>query len=272
MHLLRFIPTPPNSSVRLGIFTLHFYALAILIATIVGILISSKRYRKIGGIESEILDIAIWIVPAGIIGGRLYHVITTPELYFGSEGHFYDAFEIWKGGMGIWGAVALGFLVSYLYFNSHSMSVRFPQFLDAVAPGLLIAQAIGRWGNWFNGELFGTPTRVPWALEIPFSQRPLGFQNFATFQPTFLYESIWCFGSAIFIIYFKPLSKLKSGGIFLFYIAIYSLGRIWIEAIRIDPAHHIFGVRLNVWVAGISLLLSTYSLIYGYVPRRGLRT
>lgn len=254
----RFIPTPSSSSIELGAVTLHYYALCILLGIILALAIGRLRWRASGGVTSELYDLAIYVIPAGIIGGRLYHVLTTPELYFGSHGRVSDAFKIWEGGMGIWGAVALGVLVGYLYFKRRNRSISFPLALDALAPGLLIAQAIGRWGNWFNHELFGAPTSLPWALKIPVADRPLGYEKFSTFQPTFLYESLWCLICAGLILFLPRIRRLQPGNTFLVYVFLYCAGRIWIEALRIDRAHLIWGIRLNVWVAlicgGVSLL------------------
>ncbi len=235
----------------LGPITIHFYALCILFGIICALIIGINRYKAAGGLSNELLDLAIYVIPAGIIGGRFYHVITTPELYFGSHGNFFGAFKIWEGGMGIWGAVALGTLVAFIYFKIKPRSLGFASAVDALAPGILVAQAIGRWGNWFNGELFGRPSSLPWALRIPVKDRPFGYEMFATFHPTFLYESLWCLLAALVLIYVPIFMSLKPGSTFLAYITLYCLGRIWIEALRIDAAHNIFGVRLNVWVAGI---------------------
>lgn len=195
--------------------------------------VGQVRWRKSGGVCTELYDLSIYVIPAGIIGGRIYHVITTPELYFGVHGRFINAFKIWKGGMGIWGAVALGALVAYLYFRRRSRSISFSVALDALAPGILIAQAIGRWGNWFNHELFGSPTTVPWALRIPLPDRPLGYEKFATFHPTFLYESFWCLICAIAILFIPGVRKLRSGNVFILYIFLYCMGRVWIEAFEL---------------------------------------
>ncbi len=258
--LYRFIPTPSSSSLGLGTVTIHYYALCILLGIAAAILIGKVRYVRAGGIGNEIYDLAIYVVPAGIVGGRLYHVITTPELYFGPHGHFLDIFKIWQGGMGIWGAVAFGVATGSLYFKIKPCSVSFLIALDAIAPGIVLAQGIGRWGNWFNGELFGKPTTLPWALTIPLSERPTGFESFATFQPTFLYESIWCVLIALLIIYMPGIRKLKEGNEFLLYVFLYSSGRLWIESLRIDSAHHIFGLRLNIWIAGICAIGSAAGL------------
>ena len=245
----RFIPTPSSSSIELGAITIHYYALCILLGIIAALTIGRSRWVKAGGIPAELYDLAIYVIPAGIIGGRLYHVVTTPELYFGAHGRFSDAFKIWEGGMGIWGAVAVGTLVTYMYFHKKARSLTFAQAADALAPGLLIAQAIGRWGNWFNHELFGSPTNLPWALKVPLADRPIGFENYLTFHPTFLYESVWCLLCAAIILFASPVRKLRAGDAFLLYIVLYCLGRAWIEVLRIDRAHLLLWLRLNVWVA-----------------------
>ena len=246
---------------ELGGITLHYYALCILLGIISALTIGSARWRKAGGESAELYDLAIYVIPAGIIGGRIYHVLTTPELYFGARGHLSDALKIWEGGMGIWGAVALGAFVAYLYFRKRERSITFPRALDALAPGILIAQAFGRWGNWFNHELFGRPTTLPWALEIPVAYRPVGYERFSTFQPTFLYESLWCLLCAALLLFLPQVRRLYPGNTFLLYIALYCGGRIWIEALRIDSAHLIWGIRLNVWVAGIVGLLSVLLIV-----------
>ena len=255
----RFIPTPSSNSIDLGAITLHYYALCILLGIILALAVGRFRWISRGGIPSELYDLAIYVIPAGIIGGRIYHVITTPELYFGAKGNFQKAFKIWEGGMGIWGAVALGAAVAYVYFKSKARSISFPNALDALAPGILIAQGIGRFGNWFNHELFGLPTTLPWGLRIPLADRPVGYSNFETFHPTFLYEAIWCFLCAAVILKVPRVQRLNPGNTFLLYISLYCLGRIGIEAIRIDFAHRILGLRLNVWVA---LILGLISLLF----------
>jgi len=270
-----FIPTPSHNAVAFGIFTIHFYALCILLGTIVAILIGRKRYQDAGGDRNEIIDIAIFAIPAGIVGGRLYHVATSPELYFGSYGHPFDAIKIWDGGMGIWGAVALGTLASFLAFKSKVRTLTFGHFADAMAPGLLIAQGIGRFGNWFNGELFGSPTTLPWGLKIPLSLRPNGYENYQTFHPTFLYEALWCFLSAAALIYFTPLLRRtlarRPGDLFISYIAIYCIGRLWIESLRIDLAHHLFGLRLNAWVSLFGIALPGLTLLVKSSKNRAVR-
>ena len=248
----KFIPTPSSSTLELGFFTFHFYALTILLGIVVAIWLTKKRHTSLGGNSNEITDLAFVVVPAGIIGGRLYHVITSPQKYFGENGSPIQALEIWRGGLGIWGAISIGALAAFVFFRVKKRSLSFYQLADAIAPSLLIAQGIGRFGNWFNAELFGRPTALFWALEIPTESRPIGYESFETFHPTFLYEALWCFAIAGVIVYFKPFRNFKRAGtVFVFYVMAYSLGRFFIEAIRIDEANLILGIRLNLWVSGL---------------------
>jgi prolipoprotein diacylglyceryl transferase len=252
--MLSAIPTPTTSAVAIGPFTVHFYALCIILGVVAAIWITDRRFTATHqNVEGVTADVAIFAVPAGVIGGRLYHVLTTPELYFSSTGSIVDALKIWKGGLGIWGAIAMGAAGAYFAYSRISRDRELPPFASfagAVAPGLLIAQALGRWGNWFNGELFGRPLDAPWALSIPSHLRPSGFENFSTFHPTFLYESIWCLLLAITLILLTP--HLSGGSLFALYVAGYSFARFFIEGLRIDPAHSLGGLRLNQY---LSLLL-----------------
>jgi prolipoprotein diacylglyceryl transferase len=246
----------------LGPVTIHLYALCILTGIIFAIWFGRIRYQSFGGDPEDISEAVFWAVPAGIIGGRIYHVITSPEKYFGKNGTPSDAFKIWEGGLGIWGAISLGAFAGYLFYRTHKTSLGFPYFLDALAPGVVIAQAIGRLGNWFNVELFGSPTTLPWALSVPKFDRPYGYLNFETYHPTFLYELIWCSIAAFLLI--KLPGKMKNiikhpGDLFALYVLLYTTGRLWIEALRIDEANHIFGVRLNIWV---SIIVLAGSIIY----------
>ena len=230
---------------------------------VAAIYIGNRRYREIGGAPGVVGDVAIFAVPAGVIGGRVYHVLTSPEKYFGTGGSPIEALYIWQGGLGIWGAISLGALAAFWAYRRHPKrgDIGFARFADALAPGLLIAQAIGRFGNWFNKELFGSPLNAPWALEIPVNYRPIGYSKFETFHPTFLYEAIWCTLVAFLLVRVGKRKKLAAGSLFAFYVALYSLGRGFIELIRIDEANLILGLRLNIWT---SALLFASGLAYAF--------
>ena len=245
------IPTPTTSAFEIGPLTIHMYALCIIVGVALAIWLGNKRFleRAENGF-GVVVDVAIIAVPAGVIGGRLYHVITTPEDYFGSSGNPVEIVKIWNGGLGIWGAISLGAVGAYFAYRNLAKEKVLPSFLtfaDALAPAILIAQALGRWGNWFNAELFGRPLEAPWALAIPDYARPVGFENFETFHPTFLYESLWCLLIAFYLI--SRRVDNKPGAIFTQYVFLYAIGRFFIESIRIDRAHQWAGLRLNQYVA-----------------------
>ena len=264
------IPSPSLSSFSVGPLTIHFYALCIITGIAAAIWIGRRRYANLGGNPDDVSEVAIWAVPFGIIGGRIYHVITSPAQYFGSNGNPIDALRIWEGGLGIWGAISLGAVGAYLYFRTHKTSLNFRQLLDSLAPGVVLAQAIGRIGNYFNQEVFGKPTELPWGLEIDPVNRPDGFESYATFHPTFLYELLWCLVVAVLLIKLPGfLKKITSnqGDVFTLYILGYTLGRVWIEGLRIDEANLILGLRLNIWVSLIVLVTASAYLIAN--KRRG---
>ncbi len=264
------IPSPSLSSFSVGPLTIHFYALCIITGIAAAIWIGRKRYANLGGNPDDVSEVAIWAVPFGIIGGRIYHVITSPAQYFGTNGNPVDALKIWEGGLGIWGAISLGAVGAYLYFRTHKTTLNFRQLLDSLAPGVVVAQAIGRIGNYFNQEVFGKPTELPWGLEIDPVNRPDGFESYATFHPTFLYELLWCLVVAVLLIklpgFLKQITS-KQGDIFALYILGYTLGRVWIESLRIDEANLILGLRLNIWVSLIVLIAASAYLIAS--KRRG---
>lgn len=257
------IPSPSSSILELGPISIRYYALAIILGVVMAVTIGSRRAQAMGAPKPLVSDVAVLAVPFGVIGGRIYHVITTPEPYFGANGDLVSIFYIWEGGLGIWGAIALGALgawIAFRYFERKGeVGISFAQFADAIAPGILVAQAIGRFGNWFNQELFGGPTDLPWGLEIEIGNRPFGYSQFETFHPTFLYEAIW--SSLIALLLIAITSKLAShpGRIFALYVALYSLGRLFIEQLRIDTANEVFGFRLNTWtsivIAALALVL-----------------
>ena len=254
----RSIPTPSTSVLELGPLTIHFYALCIIAGIAIAVWLGDKRFKSHGeNLENVVADVAIWAVPFGIIGGRLYHVISSPSDYFGKNGNPIDALKIWQGGLGIWGAISVGAVAAYFAYKQQQKKKDLPAFgyfLDALAPGILLAQAVGRLGNWFNGELFGRPTDLPWALQIPVSKRPDGYTSFETFHPTFLYELIWCTAIAVVLILWAK--KLAPGQVFSAYVALYSAARLLIEIIRIDEANTIAGLRVNVWVSAIVATLA----------------
>jgi len=246
-------PTPTQSALEIGPLTIHYYALCIITGIAVAIWLGDKRFRAqtVNG-KSIVSEVAITAVPVGIIGGRIYHVISSPAAYFGAAGHPLDAFKIWQGGLGIWGAISLGLLGAYMRYRTLQKRIDLPSFAvfaDALAPGILFAQAIGRFGNWFNGELFGRPLNSWWALDVPLKYRPSGYSQFESFHPTFLYEAIWCVLIATLLIKFGK--KLKAGQVFAAYVFAYCVGRFFIELIRIDSANTIAGLRVNVWVSVI---------------------
>lgn len=203
-------------------------------------------------------------MPFGLIGGRLYHVITDYELYFSEGRDWVDAFKVWEGGLGIWGAIALGAVGAWI--GCRRRGIPLPAYADAVAPGIALAQAIGRWGNWFNQELYGERTDVPWALEITSSTdgRVPG-----TYHPTFLYESLWCIGVAVLVIWADRRFKLGHGRAFALYVASYCAGRFWIEYMRVDDAHHILGLRLNNWTALFVFILAVIYIVLSARKRPG---
>jgi len=251
------IPSPPLdwSVIHLGPLQIHVYALVILVGIFVGLWLTRRRWVARGGDPVAIEEIALWAVPFGIIGGRLYHVVSTPGPYFGAGGHPIEAFNVRQGGLGIWGAVALGALGAWI--GARRQKVSFSAFMDAAAPGLIIAQAIGRIGNYFNQELFGGSTTLPWGLEIEPLQSALAGQYppGTLFHPTFLYEMIWNLAGAAMIIVLDRRLRLRFGRVFWLYVIVYTAGRLWIEMLRIDEAVHVFGVRINVWVSILVLAM-----------------
>ncbi|WP_334173788.1 prolipoprotein diacylglyceryl transferase [Sinomonas sp.] len=256
-----FIPSPTVDAIRLGPLSIHFYALCILSGIAVALWLTSRRWAHRGGRPGQVLDIALWAVPFGIVGGRIYHVITDPELYFLPGKDPWNAFAIWDGGLGIWGAVALGGLGAWI--GSRRAKASLPAFADALAPGLLFAQALGRLGNWFNNELYGDPTTLPWGLQIHQMDPATGAAAtgpegspivIGYFQPTFLYEALWCMLGGFAIIAASRRLRLPRGAEFALYVMVYTAGRFVIELMRSDYANLILGLRVNTWVAGLIFL------------------
>jgi len=263
--VLASIPSPPVGVWYLGPVPVRAYALAILLGIVVAVWLGERRWRARGGEPGVVTDVAVWAVPFGVVGGRLYHVVSSPDAYFGPNGDLARIPQVWTGGLGIWGAIALGAVGAWI--GCRRAGVRLPVFADAVAPGILLAQAIGRLGNYFNQELFGGPTDLPWALQIDPAHRPVGFEDVATFHPTFLYEALWNVGAALLLIWLDRRYRLGHGRVFWGYIVLYTVGRTWIELLRVDPAEHVLGLRLNVWT---SLLLCLVGVV-GFLLSARLR-
>lgn len=244
-----FLPSPSASGFHVGPLFVHAYGLAYVGAVVAAVALTTRRWQHRGGDRALVQEVALWGFPAGLIGGRLYHLATSwdevPHQWWGP-------FALWKGGLGIWGGIAGGTLAGLWVLRRRRADI--PAFMDAAAPGLLVAQAVGRVGNYFNQELFGGPTRLPWGLEIDPSHRPAGLERFATFHPTFLYELLWNLLLAAGLVWLGRGRHVRAPGLFALYVAGYSLGRIGEELLRVDPAHHILGLRLNFYVAGLLFL------------------
>ena len=268
---LAYIPSPTISQFSIGPVTIHIYALCILLGIVLAVWITTTRWKKLGGNFDQVLDITLVSVPAGIVGARIYHIITTPERFFGPNGDWAEMFRIWNGGLGIWGGVLLGSLAAWAWCRHK----HYPMALlaDAIAPGLLVAQAVGRLGNWFNQELYGKPTTLPWGLKLNEKSDAIGhseicYQGTACpsgtlFHPTFLYEMIWNLIGAVLIVWIGNIyaKRLRAGQLAALYMVWYGCGRSWIEEIRINYSTVILGLRTNTWTAilvalcGVALFL-----------------
>ncbi|MGO9322791.1 MAG: prolipoprotein diacylglyceryl transferase [Solirubrobacteraceae bacterium] len=245
-----FLPSPSSNGLHLGPLFIHAYGLAYVVAVLAAVTITARRWQAVGGDRALVYDVALWGFPAGVIGGRLYFLATS---WNEVPPHWWGPFAIWKGGLGIWGGIALGTLAGIWVLRRRGANVTL--FMDAAAPALLVAQAIGRIGNYFNQELFGSPSTLPWALEISPAHRPAAYARFATFQPTFLYELIWNLLLAGALVWLGRRRSIRPPGLFALYVAGYSFARIGEELLRVDPAHHILGLRLNLYVASILCLV-----------------
>jgi prolipoprotein diacylglyceryl transferase len=239
------IPSPPDNTLDLGPLSLHVYGLLIAVGVVVAVKLTMVRWGQRGGDPNEILDGAVVVVISGVIGARAYHVLTDYQRF--GDGRWLDAFKVWEGGLAIWGAVLGGAAaVAFLCRRKHVSALVVG---DCVVPGLFFAQAIGRFGNWFNQELFGRPTTLPWALEIDLAKRPVGFEQYATFHPTFLYESIYCLVGGIVLLWVDRRCSLRRGQLTALYVILYTFARFFLENLRIDEAHEVLGLRVNAWVS-----------------------
>lgn len=260
--MLESIPSPSQGVFHLGPVPLRMYAVCIIIGVIVAVRLGEKRAQERGFPPGTVGDVATIAVPFGLIGARLYHVITSPAAYFGKDGHPIEALYVWKGGLGIWGAVLGGVLAGYVVCRRRGIS--FAPWIDGVGPTVAVAQAIGRFGNYFNQELYGKASGLPWALEIDCQHVPAGDETSClasssqqlTYHPTFLYEAIWDLGVFGICVWADKRFKLSGGRVLALYVALYCVGRGWIEALRIDTANHFFGLRINDYVSIIGFLLA----------------
>jgi prolipoprotein diacylglyceryl transferase len=269
------IPSPPVNGFHVGPLFVHFYGLMYVVGIALAIYITRRRWRAVGGDVSLVTDVATWAVPAGIVGGRIYFDITTP-FDIVPKGAWYGPFAVWDGGLGVWGGILAGALVGI--WRVHRSGADWRLFADAVAPGLLVAQAIGRIGNYFNQELFGKPTSLPWGLEISRAARlgsgmPAADLKYTTFQPSFLYELIFDLALAAALVWLGHHRNIRPPGLLALYVAGYSAYRIFEETIRIDSSAHFLGLRLNFFIACVGTAAGIAWFIYtqrrGKVPEPG---
>ena len=254
--VLASIPSPSSGEIKLGPLQLRAYGLMIALGVLAAVWLAGRRLEARGvGTREDMSYVALWAVPAGVIGSRLYHVATDWRRY---EGHWLNAFKIWEGGLGIWGGIGLGVVVGI--WAGMRRGIPLQGGLSAITPALPLAQAIGRWGNWWNQELFGRPTDLPWALEVsPGKAIAAGYPAGTTFHPTFLYESLWCLFLCGALIWIDKRFKPKGTELFAMYVAGYTLMRFWIERLRVDPATILWGWRINEVV---SLVVGGLAILY----------
>jgi len=260
--LVSTLPSPSSGTLELGPVNLNAYGLMIALGVIVAVRITGRRLERTGtGTRDDIASVAMWAVPAGVVGARLYHVATSWDRFADRPG---DIVKIWKGGLGIPGGIALGVVVGLWATRRRGLSTA--AMLTAAAPALPVAQAIGRWGNWFNQELFGRPTDLPWALEVSAAKASgAGYPEGTTFHPTFLYESLWNLALAAVLIAVERRVTLRPGRLFAVYVLGYGIGRFWVESLRIDTASEWAGMRVNQWMA---LVISAGAVAFLAADRR----
>ena len=265
---LAYIPSPSSGVVHLGPLTLHMYGLTLLVAILACIWLTGKRWVAMGGEWDLVTRVAVWGVGFGVVGARAYHDITSWNEVPNPK--WKGIFEVWEGGLGIWGGVLLGAIVGCIVVRRAGYDAS--RFMDATAPGLLLAQGIGRIGNYWNQELFGKPTTLPWGLKIGPDHRPLQYFDRATFHPTFLYELIWDVVGVLILLYVAKRFRLRPPSLFALYVSYYCFGRFFEELLRVDPAHHFAGLRLNAWVSAIVFVGSTAYFIWLQLrdPERGV--
>jgi prolipoprotein diacylglyceryl transferase len=250
------IPSPPGNALHIGGLQVRGYGLMIALGALMAIWLAQRRWQDRGGDPADIGAIAKWAIPAGLLGARAYHVATDPGRF---RGRWLDVFAIWEGGLGIPGGLLAGVIAGLVVIRRRGLPAA--TILDVAAPAIPIAQAIGRFGNWFNQELFGRPSDLPWAVRIDPAHRPGGLEHIATYQPTFLYEALWNLALAGLLIYLGRRARLLPGELFTGYLGGYALGRLWVEALRIDPANRILGRRLNTWTSLLVLAAAVAVLL-----------
>jgi prolipoprotein diacylglyceryl transferase len=263
-------PSPSDGVWNLGPVPVRAYALFIIAGIFLAIWLGERRWVARGGRPGDVTEVATWMVPFGIVGGRIYHVVTSPQAYFGDGGEPVKALYIWEGGLGIWGAIALGGVGAWI--GCRRRGIPLPAFADALAPGIVLAQALGRMGNYFNQELYGRATDLPWAVEIDRAHRPDATLDLATYHPTFLYELLWDVGVAVLVIWADRRFRLGHGRAFALYVAAYTVGRGWIEGLRVDPANDVLGLRLNEWTSLVVFLGAVTYIVLSARLRPGRET
>ena len=255
-----YLPSPSRGDWHLGPIPVRAYALCIVLGVIVAVWVANRRYRRAGGRAGVIIDVATWAVPLGLIGARAYSVLTDYELYFGGRRDWVNVFRVWDGGLGIPGAIAFGLAGAWL--GCRRARVPLAPVAGAAAAAIAIGQAIGRCGNWFNQELYGRPSGLPWAVQISPAHRLPGYESFATFQPAFLYEALWDLLVAGAVIWATRRFLLTGDQAFAFYVAAFAVGMFAVQTVRIDYSHHILGLRVNEWAA-----IAGFAVAAGYLYR-----
>lgn len=257
------IPSPARGVIEIGPLPLHLYGLIIAAGVLIAAWLAERRWVRRGHDGDAFSSLVLWMVLGGVVGARLYHVITDIQLF---RGRWLDAFKIWEGGLGIWGAVMGGGIVAIVLARRRHLDVG--DLIDSIAPALVLAQAIGRWGNWANQELFGRPSTLPWAVEIDPANRPPEYAAFSTFQPTFLYESLWCLAIFATLLVVERRVRLMKGQLFALYVMLYTAGRFVLENMRTDPANRFGPLRLNAWVALVCFVVAALGFVWA--KRRGI--
>jgi len=258
VSVVAYIPSPHTGVIHIGPLVLHMYGLTMLVAIIACIGLTGRRWLRQGGDWDLVMRVAVWAVAFGVVGARAYHDVTSWNLVPNPK--WEGIFEVWRGGLGIWGGVLFGGIAGAIVVRRAGFSAY--RFMDVAAPGILLAQGIGRIGNWWNQELYGKPSTLPWALEIDPAHRLPHYLDRATYQPTFLYELLWDFAGALVLLWIAGRFRIKAPGLFSLYVSWYTFGRFFEELLRIDPSHHFLGLRLNAWVSIVVFVCSTAFFVW----------